>query len=87
MAQSKKALNYEFSIKTKDQKKAIDSLNAISLHLEAAKHLPSGNSSYDFDGIKTTNESFFCRRRRKRVLFLSLDYSSNHYSLLILGGK
>ncbi|MBC1982777.1 phage tail terminator protein [Listeria booriae] len=67
-----KALNYEFSIKTKDQKKAIDSLNAISLHLEATRRLPSGNSSYDFDGIKTTNESFFVGEDEKGFFFFRL---------------
>ena len=52
-----KLLNYEFGIKTRDQKVAIETLDKIAHALHSAD-IPSANGSYDFKKINVSSEPF-----------------------------
>ena len=54
---SDKLLNYEFGIKSKDQKIAIQTLDKIAHALHNA-YIPSSNGSYDFRNIAIASEPF-----------------------------
>lgn len=54
-----KQLNYEFSIKTKDQEKGIKTLTVLAEALEHTIDIPSNNNSYDFQKIIIGSEPFF----------------------------
>ncbi|EHC6275904.1 capsid protein [Listeria monocytogenes serotype 1/2b] len=68
-----KQLSYEFSIKTKNQEKAMNDLTVISEFLEDLTELSSENDSYLFDSIIISNEPFFVGRDEQGFFFYSLN--------------
>lgn len=67
-----KQLNYEFSVKTKDQETAITSLDTIAQHLEDIVDIPSINGSYDFQNISIVSESYFVGQDESGFFFYRL---------------
>ncbi|HAO5804831.1 TPA: capsid protein [Listeria monocytogenes] len=68
-----KQLTYEFSIKTKNQAKAMDDLSVISSFLEDLMDLSSQNASYIFNSIEISSEPFFIGRDEQGFFFYSLN--------------
>ncbi|WP_439444115.1 phage tail terminator protein [Listeria aquatica] len=72
-----KGLNYEFSIKTKDQKQTIALLDRLSSYLQEKEDIPSQNNSYAFNEITVVSESYFVGKDEAGFFFYSLTIQAN----------
>lgn len=72
-----KGLNYEFSIKTKDQKQTISLLDSLSTYLQEKQDIPSLNNSYAFNEITVVSESYFVGKDEAGFFFYSLTIQAN----------
>ncbi|MBC1522412.1 minor capsid protein [Listeria aquatica] len=72
-----KGLNYEFSIKTKDQKQTISILDMLSSYLQEKQDIPSQNNSYIFNEITVVSESYFVGKDEAGFFFYSLTIQAN----------
>lgn len=72
-----KELNYHFSIKTKNQELAIETLMTLAEHLENVENIASKNNSYQFSKIKIVDEPFFVGETEDEFFYYQLTIKPN----------
>ena len=67
-----KQLNYEFSIKTKNQGLANQTLSQVASFLVELDTVPSNNESYTFERLEIVNEPFFVGQDEQKYIWYRL---------------
>ena len=70
-------LNYEFSMKSPDQKKINDTLWYVSDFLDNLTELESKDDSFIFNDIQITNKPFINQMDDKKTFIFMLDIQAN----------
>lgn len=71
-----KLLNYEISIKTMDQRDALEILDKIANSIENTKDIKSLNNSYEFQNITISSESYYRDQDEQGFYYYQLTFQS-----------
>lgn len=71
-----KLLNYEISVKTKQQERAIKSLDSIAQYIEGINSITSKNDSYEFQNILISSESYYVGQDETGFFFYRLTFQT-----------